>query len=111
MRVQSIIEDKLAEALQPDYLEVVNESSGHNVPAGSESHFKVVLVSDRFVGERLLGRHRAVNRVLADELAGPVHALAIHTYSRAEWEQRFGAVPESPHCRGGDGAARVAEDG
>lgn len=98
------IETKLADALAPEHLEVVNESDGHNVPAGSETHFKVVVVSPRFAGERLLARHRRVNEALAEELAGGVHALAIHTYTAAEWQQRFDDAPMSPPCRGGDGS-------
>lgn len=101
MSVQTGIEAKLTEQLAPLHLEVVNESSGHNVPAGSETHFKVVVVSPQFEGQRLLARHRAVNRVLAEELAGPVHALAIHTYTEHEWRQRYGEVPTSPPCLGG----------
>ncbi len=101
MTIQTTIETKLLEALEPAYLEVINESSGHNVPPGSETHFKVVLVTDVFASERLLARHRRINRILADELAGGVHALALHTYTPAEWEARFGAVPESPACLGG----------
>ncbi len=50
--IREQIEAKLRAAFEPAYLEVVDESYRHNVPAGSESHFKVVLVSDRFVGER-----------------------------------------------------------
>lgn len=101
MNVQEIIERKLAGHFDPDHLEVVNESSGHNVPPGSESHFKVVLVADAFDGKRLVARHRMVNQALADELAGPVHALAIHTYTAGEWQQRFGQAPMSPPCLGG----------
>lgn len=101
MTIQASIESKLIEALDPAYLEVINESSSHNVPPNSETHFKVVLVSGVFSGERLLGRHRRINRILADELAGAVHALALHTYTPEEWEARFGAVPESPACLGG----------
>ncbi|MFU8815273.1 MAG: BolA/IbaG family iron-sulfur metabolism protein [Pseudomonadales bacterium] len=101
MTVQDTIERKLAERFALDHLEVVNESGGHNVPAGSESHFKVVLVTEEFAGQRLLARHRLVNAALAEELAGPVHALALHTYSGAEWRQRFGQAPMSPPCLGG----------
>ncbi len=68
MTVQVQIEEKLARAIEPLHLEVVNESGNHNVPAGSETHFKVVLVAECFQGERLLARHRRVNAVLADEL-------------------------------------------
>ena len=101
MSVAERIERKLAEALQPDHLEVVNESGNHNVPPGSESHFKVVLVAEAFAGQRLLNRHRQVNAVLAEELARDIHALAIHTYTRDEWRRRFGDAPLSPPCLGG----------
>lgn len=101
MSIQQIIEEKLAAGLDLDHLEVVNESGSHNVPPGSETHFKVVLVSAAFAGERLLGRHRLVNRILHEELDGPVHALAIHTYTLEEWQRRFGAAPLSPPCLGG----------
>lgn len=99
--VKESIEDKLAEAIDPLHLDVVNESSAHNVPAGSETHFKVVLVARRFEGRRLIERHRLVNDVLSDELEGPVHALALHTYTADEWQQRHGDAPMSPPCRGG----------
>ena len=68
-----------------DHLEVVNESSAHNVPANSETHFKVVLVSPEFEAMTRLARHRAVMETLADELSGGVHALAVHAYTAAEW--------------------------
>jgi len=99
--IEAAIERKLADRFELAHLEVVNESGGHNVPPGSETHFKVVLVSGDFDGLRLLARHRAVNEALADELAGGVHALAIHTYTPAEWRDRFGAAPLSPPCLGG----------
>ena len=101
MTVQSTIETKLTEALAPLHLEVINESGNHSVPPGSESHFKVVLVASEFDGQRLLARHRRVNTVLADELASAIHALALHTYTEAEWRERFGAAPMSPPCLGG----------
>lgn len=102
---QARIEASLAAAFDPGHLQVVNESGNHNVPAGSETHFKVVIVSERFDGERLLARHRAVNAALAAELAGGVHALAMHTYTPAEWRARFGDAPMSPPCLGGDSRA------
>lgn len=99
MSVEQGIESKLRQALAPDYLEVVNESHMHGGSA-TDSHFKVIIVSTHFTGQRLLARHRQVNQLLADELAGPVHALAIHTYSPEEWEQASQA-PDSPACLGG----------
>ncbi len=83
--IRERIEEKLRAAFQPVFLEVVDESYRHNVPAGSESHFKVVLVSDRFTGERFLNRHRMIYSTLAEELSTTVHALALHTYTIKEW--------------------------
>lgn len=101
MTVQSIIEQKLADAYQPLHLEVINESSNHNVPEGSESHFKVVVVSPEFANKNLLARHRMINATLAEELKGVIHALAIHTYTEEEWQETSGGAPMSPPCLGG----------
>ncbi|MFC0140611.1 transcriptional regulator BolA [Erwinia mallotivora] len=98
--VREQIEAKLSAAFAPVHLEVHDESYRHNVPAGAESHFKVVIVSDSFTNQRFLMRHRAIYGVLADELAGSVHALALHTYTRKEWEGGQDTVPSSPNCRG-----------
>ncbi len=98
--IREQIEAKLVAAFEPAYLEVTDESYRHNVPAGSESHFKVVLVTDKFVGERFLARHRGIYGVLAEELAGSVHALALHTYTLKEWEGLQDTVLASPSCRG-----------
>lgn len=102
--IQATIEEKLSQALVLEHLEVINESGNHNVPPGSESHFKVVLVSSAFEGKRLVARHRQVNQLLKDELAGAVHALAIHTYTADEWQARHGDAPMSPPCLGGSQA-------
>ena len=100
-RVQTSIESKIARSFAPVHLEVINESNRHNVPPGSESHFKVVVVSDRFEDCKLLDRHRALHELLAEELAGGVHALALHTLTPEEWRRRHGEIPTSPPCRGG----------
>ena len=75
MNIQNNIERKLLDHFDPAHLEVVNESFMHNVPTGSETHFKVVLVTPKFSGERLINRHRAVNAVLKDELGYAGFAL------------------------------------
>ena len=98
---QQRIIDKLSSDFELQHLDVVNESGSHNVAPGSETHFKVVLVSEAFQGESRLARHRRVHATLADELAGEVHALAVHTYTPEEWRARFGDAPMSPDCRGG----------
>lgn len=102
MSIQAVIEEKLLAAFSPIYLDVINESHQHNVAPGSESHFKVVMATSAFEGERLLKRHRAINSVLATELSDHIHALALHTYSEKEWQDMHeGDVPLSPKCMGG----------
>ena len=104
MHVRETIETKLIEAFDPLHLTVDDESSNHNVPAGSESHFRVVIVAEGFEARRPIDRHRMVNAVLAEELAGSVHALALHTYTLRDWKDRFGDAPMSPPCLGGSAA-------
>lgn len=101
MSVQQQIQDKLQAAFTPFHLEVINESHMHNVAPGSESHFKVTLVSESFAGKLPVARHRLVNKVLAEELSGVIHALALHTLTPEEWYARGGSVPQSPPCAGG----------
>lgn len=102
MTMQAQISQKLSAAFAPEHLEVINESHMHNVPPGSESHFKVVLVSDSFNGKMLIARHRLVNAALQEELNGKIHALALHTMTTEEWFNK-GNAPASPPCMGGDG--------
>ncbi len=101
MTIQHQIENELSQLLSPAVLDVVNESDQHNVPPNSETHFKVVIVSEDFVGMRKVARHQQIYAALAVQLQGPVHALALHTYTPQEWQQRQGNAPESPDCLGG----------
>lgn len=101
MSMQTQIEEKLAKGLNLQHLEVVNESSNHNVPPGSESHFKIVVVAPDFAGKTLINRHRMINNILIDELKGQIHALAMHTYTEEEWAKASGNAPMSPPCMGG----------
>ncbi|NQZ24067.1 MAG: BolA/IbaG family iron-sulfur metabolism protein [Colwellia sp.] len=102
MTIEAVIEQKLLSAFSPIHLDVINESHQHNVAPGSESHFKVIIVSDEFVGERLIKRHRAINSLLSHELAEKIHALALHTYTEDEWNKYYADnTPLSPKCLGG----------
>ena len=100
MKVQAQIERKIDDLLSLSYFEVHNESHMHNVPPGSESHFKLVLVSSEFDGLSLVARHKLIYKLLAEELRNGVHALALHTYTPAEWEKKQGVAPDSPPCHG-----------
>ena len=101
MNRKESIEQKLNEAFSPLQLEVVDESHMHSVAEGAQSHFKVTLVSESFQGQTLVTRQRAVNRLLAEEFASGLHALALHTWTPEEWFEKGGRAPDSPPCLGG----------
>ncbi len=104
MTMQSTIETKILEALSPAHLEVMNESHMHNVPPGSESHFKLIIVADDFDGISRVGRHQKINGILKIELNGGIHALSMQTMTPGEWTAKGGAIMESPLCHGGSKA-------
>lgn len=88
MSVAEAIERKLTQAFSPTRLVIRNESDRHTGHAGSpgsgESHFHVTVVSSSFAGKPRVQRHRMVYAALAEELAGPVHALALETLTPEE---------------------------
>ena len=101
MTTQHSIEQKLGQAFNSEYLAVENESHKHSVPANSETHFKVTLVSAAFDGQGRVKRHQSIYGLLAEELSDGVHALALHLYTPAEWAESGQAAPDSPNCLGG----------
>lgn len=101
MQVQQRIHDKLIIAFKPSHIELLNESYMHNVPKGSETHFKLTLVSDNFDAISKVKRHQQVYSVLADDMQNPIHALALHLYTNAEWQALSQQSPNSPNCLGG----------
>jgi BolA protein len=92
MQVKAAIAEKLAAAFAPRSLEVLDESHRHEGHAGhrpgGETHFRVTIVSEAFRGKTRIERHRMINRALASELSGGVHALAIHASAPEEGEAR-----------------------
>lgn len=104
MSMQQTIERKLSQSLAPSHLEVINETHMHNVPPDSESHFKVIVVSDQFNDLSLIKRHQAINVLLKSELAESIHALSLKTFTPQEWSEQNGSVDESPPCLGGSKA-------
>lgn len=99
--IQETIENKLKQAFEPQYLLVENESYHHNVPAGSQSHFKVIVVSEQFADKSLLQRHRLINQCLQNELKHDIHALAIHAFTPSQWQDKQDKLLASPPCHGG----------
>jgi len=88
MSVAADIERKLTAVLQPQRVEVIDESELHKGHAGhrpgGESHFRVEIVSAAFEGQSRVARQRRVYEILADELKAGVHALALKTLTPAE---------------------------
>ncbi|KHD87649.1 MAG: transcriptional regulator BolA [Bdellovibrio sp. ArHS] len=96
------LKDILSQALVPAHLEIENESFMHAVPAGSETHFKILVVSEKFVGKSRIDRQRMINELLQEELQSGLHALTQKTLTPDEWEKQKAALNfESPACLGG----------
>ncbi len=101
MNMQEKVSQKLTSQFSPLFIQVENESYMHNVPPNSETHFKVVLVSEDFQGKPPVKRHQMVYKLLSEELQSGIHALALHTHTPSEWQQRQQSSPDSPNCLGG----------
>ncbi len=93
MSVEKSMREKLTKAFSPSELSVENESGKHAGHSGArdhlgrvtgETHFRVRIVSSQFEGKSRVDRHREVNAALKEELAGPVHALAVKALTPAE---------------------------
>jgi len=97
------IETKLAEALSPVHLDVIDESHRHSGGAGAESHFNVTVISEGFNETLRVKRHRRIHELLAPEFEAGLHALTLTLLTPDEWSVRTGAIA-SPKCRGGSKA-------
>ncbi|MEH6625404.1 MAG: BolA family protein [Motiliproteus sp.] len=97
--MQSVIESKLNQGLSIQHLAIENESHKHAGP-GTDSHFKVTLVSNDFSGKRPVARHQMIYGLLEEEMKGAIHALAMHLFTEEEWQSQGHQVPASPNCGG-----------
>uniref|UniRef100_A0A3Q3JBG5 BolA family member 1 n=1 Tax=Monopterus albus TaxID=43700 RepID=A0A3Q3JBG5_MONAL len=107
--VECAIRTKLTNTFKPDHLEVHNESHMHAVPPGSESHFRVLVVSSQFQGLPLIQRHRMINEALKEELSNCVHALAIQAKTPEQWDSNP-TLAKSPPCMGGSKGDHTMEE-
>lgn len=100
--LETRIRTKIETELQPTYLELDNESHSHSVPANSETHFRLFVVSEKFNGLTRIARQRLVNELLKAELSGGVHALTQRTLTPDEWQTAQSSADfVSPNCHGG----------
>lgn len=95
--VQSQIEKKLKDQFQPEHLEVLNESHMHSVPPGSETHFRVFIVSSKFENLSRVKRQQAVYAVVDQEMRSGVHAMGLQTLTPSEWAENQSKI-KSPKC-------------
>ena len=88
MQTRDVITEKLRKAFAPESLSVEDESQRHEGHAGhrpgGETHFRLYIVAEAFRGKSRIERHRMINAALKGELAGGVHALAIHAAAPGE---------------------------
>lgn len=102
-QIENKIQQCLIRELSPMKLEIVNESYMHGVPKNSETHFKILVVSEKFTGLNLISRHRMVNNFIKEELKTEFpHALSIVAKNPTEYDGEYKLEP-SPNCRGGFG--------
>lgn len=98
---QQRIRTALEAHLQPQRLEVEDESGNHSVPPGAESHFRLLIVSDLFVGKTRIARHKMIYALLNSELSSGLHALTMQAMTQQEWQASGSRARMSPDCLGG----------
>jgi BolA protein len=94
---KSRLESTLKEHFAPIFLDVINESSMHRVPKNAETHFKIIIVSNTFLLDKKIQRHKKIYQLLIHELNTGLHALSLHTYTVEEWQNQNN-LPSSPRC-------------
>jgi BolA protein len=85
------LEERLRSALEPEHLEIEDESARHAGHAGAAEgggHFRVTIVSGAFRGQDSITRQRAVYAAVTDGMPTIVHALALRTLTPEEWSEK-----------------------
>jgi BolA family transcriptional regulator, general stress-responsive regulator len=94
--LQTLLNNKIENAFEPEILGLENESHKHSSGLGSESHFKILIVSKKFTGLSRVERQRLVYDLFADELKNQIHALSLRLLSPDEKDQAENFV--TPNC-------------
>jgi len=95
-KIENTIKNLLIDKFNPSLLSITNESYMHNVPEGSESHFKIVLVSDSFKDVSKIKQHQKIYKVLGN-IMNSIHALSIYSFDEMEYENNP-VIIDSPNC-------------
>jgi len=100
--IETSLRANIEKAFNPEYYELENESHMHSVPANSETHFRLVVVSEAFVGKSRIDRSRMVHDLMKPEMSRGLHALTQRAMTPEEWSLiKDTFVMASPACRGG----------
>jgi stress-induced morphogen len=100
--IESKISEKVGAEFKPEHMVLENESHSHSVPRNSETHFKLLLVSEKFRGLNRVARQRLVYSLLQEEMSpGRVHALSLRLLAPEEWAVDAANSFQSPACHGG----------
>ena len=87
-KLEQIIKNSLS-ILNPIKLDIINESYKHKGHGGwnesGETHFNLLIVSDNFIDQNKIQRHKLIYRLLAEQLKNQIHALSIQTYTKEEF--------------------------
>ena len=102
MKLETSIRKKIEDALKPVFFEIENESVKHRRPPGAETHFRLLVVSEKFDGLSRVDRQRLVASLFDDERDEGLHALTQKALTPTEWEaQKDQAQTPSPNCKDG----------
>ncbi len=101
MKREQLIHQRLTEQFQPLHLEIENESHQHSGD-GSETHYRVLLASEKFQNLNRVERQRAVYALFDDQFKTGLHAFSLRALTPEEWENQKDQFPMvSPACKGG----------
>jgi stress-induced morphogen len=104
MKIQNSMMEKLQKELSPKHLQVVNESSQHHRDPSGETHFSLLIVSERFAGLGRIDRQRLIQGLFNEERQMGLHALTMKTFTADEWDKVKDTFQmESPTCLSGSG--------
>ena len=90
------IEEKLKENIKCIHLDIIDESPNHGGYNGAVSHLKIIIVSDQFIDQSLINRHKLVYKAMGD-FVGKIHAISIVSKTSNQWEESS-EYPDSPEC-------------
>jgi BolA protein len=91
MSITELINEKITEALQPEFIEVLDDSQAHAGHEGAKSgggHFYLTVTSDQFENKSLIQRHQLVYKALGEMMKKDIHALSIKAYTPEEKPQQ-----------------------